>query len=114
MIKFVCDTCGKTKRTGQEWILGLAAESIGAQTARKEINILSGWAEPQDNGGALLLRALQGEVHEPTVQRRSSCVGGVFIPCSEHLRNSCGETVSNVIRMHLPARTGENSARSHE
>ena len=48
MIKFVCDTCGKTKRTGQEWILGLAAESIGAQTARKEINILSGWAEPQD------------------------------------------------------------------
>ena len=47
MIRFVCDSCGRTKRTGQEWTLGLAAESIGVQSARKEINILSGWAEPQ-------------------------------------------------------------------
>lgn len=47
MIKFVCDTCGKTKRAGQQWILGLAAESIGVQSARREINILSGWPEPQ-------------------------------------------------------------------
>jgi hypothetical protein len=48
MIKFVCDTCGRTKRTGQEWILGLAAESVSVQSARKEVNILSRWAEPQD------------------------------------------------------------------
>jgi hypothetical protein len=47
MIRFVCDTCGRQKRTGQEWILGLAAESVGAQSARREINILSIWAEPQ-------------------------------------------------------------------
>ena len=47
MIKFVCDTCGRTKRTGQEWLLGLAAESVGVQSARREINILSAWAEPQ-------------------------------------------------------------------
>ncbi|HZP18559.1 MAG TPA: hypothetical protein VFB00_11370 [Terriglobales bacterium] len=47
MIKFVCDGCGKTKKTGQEWILGLAAESVGAQSARREINILSRWADPQ-------------------------------------------------------------------
>ena len=47
MVKFVCDTCGRTKRTGQDWILGLAAESIGAQSARKELNILSTWAEAQ-------------------------------------------------------------------
>jgi hypothetical protein len=47
MIKFVCDSCGRAKRTGQEWLLGLAAESIGVHTARKEINLLSGWPEPQ-------------------------------------------------------------------
>jgi hypothetical protein len=47
MIKFVCDSCGRTKRTGQEWLLGLAAESIGVQSARREINILSAWVEPQ-------------------------------------------------------------------
>lgn len=48
MIKFVCDSCGRPKRTGQRWLLGLAAESTGTQTARREINILSAWAEPQD------------------------------------------------------------------
>jgi hypothetical protein len=47
MIKFVCDSCGKTKRTGQNWILGLAAESVGLTSARREVNILSDWAEPQ-------------------------------------------------------------------
>lgn len=47
MIKFVCDACGKTRRTGQEWILGLAAESVGVQSARREVNILSDWVEPQ-------------------------------------------------------------------
>ena len=47
MIRFVCDSCGRTKTPGQEWILGLAAERIGVQSVRKEIHILSGWAEPQ-------------------------------------------------------------------
>jgi hypothetical protein len=47
MIKFMCDSCGRTKRTGQEWLLGLAAESVGVQSARREINILSAWVEPQ-------------------------------------------------------------------
>jgi hypothetical protein len=47
MIKFVCDSCGKSKRTGQNWILGLAAESVGLTSARREVNILSDWAEPQ-------------------------------------------------------------------
>jgi len=47
MIKFVCEACGKTKRTGQNWILGLAAETIGITSARREVNILSDWVEPQ-------------------------------------------------------------------
>jgi hypothetical protein len=48
MIKFVCDSCGRTKADDDEsWILGLAAESIGFQSARREINILSTWADAQ-------------------------------------------------------------------
>jgi len=46
MIQFVCDTCRKVKN-GQGWLLGLAAEQIGAVTARREVNILSAWAEPE-------------------------------------------------------------------
>lgn len=47
MIKFVCDSCGRTKVEEESWILGLAAESIGFQSARREINILSAWADVQ-------------------------------------------------------------------
>jgi len=47
MIAFVCDTCGKTKKPEQEWILGLAAENVGLVSARREVNILSRWAEAQ-------------------------------------------------------------------
>jgi len=47
MIKFVCEACGKTKRTGQNWILGLAAETVGITSSRREVNILSDWVEPQ-------------------------------------------------------------------
>ena len=47
MIAFSCDTCGKRKRPEQDWILGMAAESLGAVSARREVNILSTWAEAQ-------------------------------------------------------------------
>ncbi|MBV9341349.1 MAG: hypothetical protein JO159_10750 [Acidobacteria bacterium] len=47
MIKFACDGCGRTKKAEESWILGLAAESIGVQSARREVNILSSWAEPE-------------------------------------------------------------------
>ena len=33
--------------TRQDWILGLAAENVGAVSARREVNILSRWAEAQ-------------------------------------------------------------------
>jgi hypothetical protein len=45
MIAFICDNCGKLKKPEQEWILGLAAENVGALSARREVNILSTWAE---------------------------------------------------------------------
>ena len=47
MIAFICDTCGKLKKPEQDWILGMAAESVGAVSARREINILSSWAAAQ-------------------------------------------------------------------
>lgn len=47
MIEFVCDTCHKRKKAGQDWILGLAAESVGTQSARREINILSAWNDDE-------------------------------------------------------------------
>jgi hypothetical protein len=47
MIAFLCETCGKLKKPEQNWILGVAAESVGAVSARREINILSAWAESQ-------------------------------------------------------------------
>ena len=47
MIEYVCDSCGKRKRDDQNWILGLAAENIGIVSARREVNILSRWAEAQ-------------------------------------------------------------------
>ena len=47
MIEYVCDSCHKRKKENQSWILGLAAESVGAQSARREINILSAWSQPE-------------------------------------------------------------------
>lgn len=47
MIEYVCDSCHKRKKEGQSWILGLAAESIGTQTACREINVLSIWSNVQ-------------------------------------------------------------------
>ena len=47
MVVFACDTCGRLKKPEQAWILGMAAESLGAVSARREVNILSAWANPQ-------------------------------------------------------------------
>ena len=47
MVTFLCDTCGRVKKPEQQWILGSAAESLGAVSARREVNILSAWADSQ-------------------------------------------------------------------
>ena len=43
MIDFVCDTCGAVKQADESWIVGLAAEAVGAVSARRELNIQSAW-----------------------------------------------------------------------
>jgi hypothetical protein len=43
MIQFACDSCGTFKEAADIWILGLAAEAVGAASARREVTILSTW-----------------------------------------------------------------------
>ncbi|MEY2412406.1 MAG: hypothetical protein QOD84_1012 [Acidobacteriaceae bacterium] len=43
MIKFVCDSCNAVKEPSEAWIVGIAAESVGAVSARREVTILSSW-----------------------------------------------------------------------
>jgi hypothetical protein len=46
MIQFVCDSCGAMKEASDVWVLGLAAEALGATSARREVTILSTWDRP--------------------------------------------------------------------
>jgi hypothetical protein len=43
MIEFVCDNCSAVKQPEEAWIAGLAAEAVGAVSARREITIQSAW-----------------------------------------------------------------------
>ncbi len=44
MIRFECDTCHRLKSGDkEEWILGFAAENIGAVSARREISFDPQW-----------------------------------------------------------------------
>ena len=43
MIQYVCDTCLAIKEPEEVWVLGLAAEAVGAISARREMNIQSAW-----------------------------------------------------------------------
>jgi hypothetical protein len=43
MIQFVCDSCAAIKEPSEVWIVGLAAESVGVTSARREVTIQSAW-----------------------------------------------------------------------
>jgi hypothetical protein len=43
MLRFECDTCQRLKGADEAWILGFAAENVGAVSIRREINIASSW-----------------------------------------------------------------------
>jgi hypothetical protein len=46
MLHFVCDSCGAIKEPSEVWIVGLAAESVGVTSARREVTIQSAWDRP--------------------------------------------------------------------
>lgn len=43
MLQFACDSCLRTKETGEAWILGLAADTLGAISTSREVTILQIW-----------------------------------------------------------------------
>jgi hypothetical protein len=45
LLEYTCEWCRRTKKDGERWILGLAAEKVGAMAARREITILAEWSE---------------------------------------------------------------------
>jgi hypothetical protein len=45
MLRYECDNCHRFKNNDEAWILGFAAERIGAVSARREITIANSWDE---------------------------------------------------------------------
>lgn len=45
MLDYRCEWCNRSKQPKECWILGLAAERIGATGRRREISIFRAWAE---------------------------------------------------------------------
>jgi len=43
MIQFVCESCGKIKDPKENWILGLAADTLGITSVSREVTILEPW-----------------------------------------------------------------------
>lgn len=43
MIQYLCDTCSAVKQPQEPWIVGLAAEAVGATSARREVTLQSVW-----------------------------------------------------------------------
>ena len=43
MIQYVCETCSAIKGPQELWLLGLAAETLGVTSARREVTIQSEW-----------------------------------------------------------------------
>ena len=43
MVEFSCDWCKEFKDPGENWILGFAAENVGAVSSRREVTVVSSW-----------------------------------------------------------------------
>ncbi len=43
MIQYVCETCSAVKGPEELWLVGLAAETVGVTSARREVTIQSDW-----------------------------------------------------------------------
>lgn len=42
-MRFACEWCERLKDPDEAWILGFAAENLGATAARREVTVMSGW-----------------------------------------------------------------------
>lgn len=72
MIQYVCDTCSAVKQPEEAWIVGVAAEVVGAISARREVNIQSAWNRTT--------AVHQLAVHFCSVQCKDEYMARVFAP----------------------------------
>ncbi len=113
MVRFQCDTCHRLKESGEIWILGFAAETIGVAAARREISIASAW----DDGRAVDALA----VHFCSDECRRSYVEHLFGDQAltdevieeeqVELHPAVGKTVKRVIRT-VPASRAQTTTRT--
>lgn len=45
LLQYACEWCHRIKKSGDRWILGFAAEKVGATSARREVTIVAEWSE---------------------------------------------------------------------
>ena len=43
MLQYMCDWCKRVKQSGEAWILGFAAETVGITAAKREVTLASHW-----------------------------------------------------------------------
>jgi hypothetical protein len=91
MIQFVCESCGAIKSPAEVWIVGLAVESVGVTSARREVTIQSAWDR------ATAVHALA--VHFCSIQCKDNYMARLFAP---------GATTEEVVvERSAPAETAE-------
>src|ERR1700739_1025018 len=91
MIRFQCESCGRLKGDGEDWILGFAAENIGVTSARREISIASSWDHP---------RAVDAlAVHFCSDECRGTYMSAVFGGSPETLDGSATSTKRRIKRL---------------
>ena len=94
MIQFVCDSCGRVKKSSEAWIIAMAAEAIGVTVARREITIES-WDE------ATAVHPLA--VHFCSVKCEGTYMAELFAPDSAAEERGIERTAETVVERRGPA-----------
>jgi hypothetical protein len=72
MLQFLCDNCSAVKQPNDVWIVGRAAETVGAVSASREVTVQSAW----DRSSAVHPLA----VHFCSVQCKDGYLARLFAP----------------------------------
>ncbi len=95
MIQFVCDSCGRVKKSSEAWIIAMAAEAIGVTVARREVTIQSAWDE------ATAVHPLA--VHFCSVKCEDTYMAELFAPDSAAEERGIERTAETVVERRGPA-----------
>lgn len=105
MIDFVCDTCLAVKKPEDTWIVGLAAEAVGAVSARREVNIHSAWTR----GVAVHPLA----VHFCSIQCKDEYLAQLFDPAPAEAVRQRTAPAEVVAKREVPAKVVAKIRRVH-